>query len=115
MQKFNFAQRLAALAAEADDFDKEMLNPHERRQLELCRDVMHTTAQELAGTRVGELYDAEEISAEELGWPPVSAPEILRTVLIARVSGTQAAGLLPVEPQEVYSPHTLIIEQRAAA
>lgn len=83
MPRFNFAQRLAALAAEADEIDKAMLSPHELRQLELCRDTMHTTAQEFAGDRVGELYDAEEISAEDLA-------EIKRAACIA---GTQAGGL----------------------
>lgn len=83
MPKFNFAQRLADLAAEADELNKAMLTPHELRQLELCRDTMHTTAQELAGNRVGELYDNEELSAEDL-------LEIKRA---ACLSGTQAAGL----------------------
>lgn len=108
MHKFDFAHRLALLAAEADEINKITLTPHELRQLELCRDAMHATAQELAGDRVGEIYDDEELSAEDL-------LEIRRTALIALVSGTQAEGLLPTEPKEVYSPHTHVIEHREAA
>lgn len=107
MQKFNFARYLSAIAAAADEFDKAMLSPHELRQLELCRDVMHTTAQEFAAERVGELYDSEELSAEDL-------MEIRRAACLAN---TQAAGLalIPRNPDEVYSPRTIVIEQRAAA
>lgn len=81
MHKFNFAQQLAALAAEADEFDKEMLTPHERHQLELCRDVMHTTAKEFAGNRIGELYDNDEGVDEVRVWRA------------SRIAGSQAAGL----------------------
>ena len=38
MSRFDFARRMAMLAAEADDLDKAMLMPRELRQLEQCRD-----------------------------------------------------------------------------
>lgn len=79
--KFDFAKRLADLVAEADDFDKEMLSPHERRQLELCRDTMTTTAGEFAGDRAGELFGDD------------AGLDDLRAYRASRIAGTQAAGL----------------------
>lgn len=105
MQKFNFAQHLADLATEADDLDKDMLTPHELRQLMLFRDVALTTMQEFAGDRLAEIYGDDEGVDE------------VRTYRAARLAGTQAAGLasIPRDPDEVYSPRTLVIDQRAAA
>lgn len=62
MHKFNFARQLAAIAAEADELDKAMLTPHELRQLELCRDVMLTTAQEFAGDLGCDSLDIVELA-----------------------------------------------------
>jgi hypothetical protein len=93
MQKFNFAQHLADLATEADDLDKDMLTPHELRQLMLFRDVALTTVQEFAGDRIGELF-GDDAGLDEL-----------RAYRTTRLAGTQAAGLAS------YGAH----EQRAAA
>jgi hypothetical protein len=63
---------------------------------------LHELARQLAGPRAGEIYDNDAGLDEVRDW-------------YARFSNTQAAGLLPVEPKEVFSVHTIVIEERVAA
>jgi hypothetical protein len=81
MPNFDFATRLADIAVETDELNKSMLSLRELHQIELCRDVMHTTAQMLAGDRIGKLY-GDDTGLDEL-----------REWRRNRIAGTQAAGL----------------------
>lgn len=73
-----------------------------RAEADTHAERLHELARQLAGPRVGELYDDDAGLDEVRDW-------------YAQFSNTQAAGLLPVEPAEVFSPHTLVIDERAAA
>lgn len=73
-----------------------------RAEADIHAERLHELARKLAGPRVGELYNDDAGLDEVRDW-------------YARFSNTQAAGLLPAEPAEVFSPHTHVIDERAAA
>jgi len=73
-----------------------------RAEADALAERLHDLARMLAGPRAGELYDDDAGLDEVRDW-------------YARFSNTQAAGLLPVEPKEVFSVHTIVIDERVAA
>lgn len=73
-----------------------------RAEADTHAERLHDLARQLAGPRAGELYDNDAGLEEVRDW-------------YARFSNTQAAGLLPVEPMEVFSVHTIVIDERATA
>jgi len=73
-----------------------------RAEADALAERLHDLARMLAGPRAGELYDDDAGLDEVRAW-------------YARFSNTQAAGLLPVEPKEVFSVHTIVIDERVAA
>ncbi len=59
--RFYHAARLSRTAQELDDeVDKTALPDDLRQQLQACIELMHDTAQALAGEHVHELYASEE-------------------------------------------------------
>lgn len=59
-QQFDFARRLADLAAELDD-NKATLAPDIPHSTSIFIDGMHKFAECLAGERAGELYDKSDV------------------------------------------------------
>lgn len=73
-----------------------------RAEADINAERLHNLARTLAGPRAGEIYDDDAGLDEVRDW-------------YARFSNTKAAGLLPVEPMEVFSVHTIVIDERVAA
>ena len=75
-----------------------------RAEADTHAERLHDLARTLAGHRAGELYDDDAGLDEVRDW-------------YARFSNTKAAGLaaLPRNPDEVFSVHTIVIDERVAA
>lgn len=118
-----------------------------RAETDAHAERLHDLARQLAGQRVGELYDddagldevrdwcAAYMAATHLIHSGIFSADEVRSSQAPHLSGTQAAGLsmlnaheqsealrawdtpppLPRDPDEVFSVHTLVIDERAAA
>lgn len=96
------ARTIAAAACCIGDTIRPSRPSLARAEADAHAERLHNLARMLAGHRAAEIYDDDAGLDEVRAW-------------YARFSNTQAAGLLPVEPTEVFSVHTIVIDERVAA